>query len=298
MNIAAVIHVAPGQDALTQATQTQNLLLEHLGSQLGSIRLAIPRLLKFACLGAIAERPDMLVVAGGPRAARRAGQMAYAHRLPILFLPGHRSPRWAQRLWGSLSLEEMVTALAKGAVTPLQLPAGTAGGQLFFGTVVCGSLPRLRQLRDDLAEAETVGGAARLVAQATAACGLVFGPRITIRCDDASLEASAVVIGTQEDEADAGDAGGSFACAAWRQGPLALVRASLRTAVGGDWKGGQEPERFNCTMLRLHAGRKTWLLLDGEAIPLGGPVELRYLPRTVKTFAFGSHSSQFGSLQH
>jgi len=51
-------------------------------------------------------------------------------------------------------------------------------------------------------------------------------------------------------------------------------------------------------MLRLHAGRKTWLLLDGEAIPLGGPVELRYLPRTVKTFAFASHSNQFGSLQH
>ena len=113
MNIAAVIHVAPGLDALTRATQTQNLLLEHLGAQLGSIRLAIPRLFKFACLGAIAEKPDMLVVAGGPRAARRAGQMAYARRLPILFLPGHRSPRWAMRLWGSLSLEEMVAALAQ-----------------------------------------------------------------------------------------------------------------------------------------------------------------------------------------
>jgi len=299
MNIAAVINVAPGQAALSHATQTQNLLLEHLGPRLGSIRLAVPRLLKLACLGAIAEKPDVLVVAGGPRAARRAGQIAYAHRLPILFLPGHRSPRWTRRLWGSLSLEGMVTALAQGAVTPLHLPAGMAGGHIFFGNAICGFLPQIRQLRDDLADVETVAAAARLLAGAAAACSLVFGPRIAIRCHGASRKASAIVIGTQGSEPAARDAGvprlGSFTCTAWRQGTLSLARASLRAAAGGDWQSEQNPECFSCTTLHLHAGRKTWLLLDGEAIALRGPVELRYLPRTVKTFAFASDRATSGS---
>jgi len=292
MNVAAVINVAPGEGALTQATETQTLLLEYLGAQLGSIRLAVPRLLKLACLGAIAEKPDVLVVAGGPRAARRAGQIAYAHRLPILFLPGHRSPRWARRLWGTLSLEDMVSALARGAVTPIQLPAGIARGQIFFGEAICGSLPHIRQLRDDLAEAETVAAGARLLADAVAACGRVFGPKIVIRCDGATREASAVVVGLQDTGVTRQ---GSFACKAWRQRPLALARASLRAAAGHDWRSPQEPERFNCTSLQIDAGAKTWLLLDGEATALQGPVELHYLPRTIKTFSFAPDRARAGS---
>ena len=145
MNIAAVINVAPGQAALSRATETQNLLLEHLGSQLGSIRLAAPHLLKQACRGAIAERPDVLVFAGGPRAARRAGQIAYTHRLPIVFLPSRRPAPWARQLWGSLSLEEMVTALAEERLIPLRIPVGLAAGEIFFGNATCGFLPQFRQ---------------------------------------------------------------------------------------------------------------------------------------------------------
>jgi diacylglycerol kinase family enzyme len=290
MHIAAVINVAPGEAALSQATQTQTLLLEHLGSQLGSIRLAVPRLLKPACLGALAEKPDLLVVAGGPRAARRAGQIAYAHRLPILFLPGHRFPSWARNLWGSLSLEDMVTALAKGAVTPLHLPAGVAAGQIFFGNAYCGGLPQLRQLRDDLAEAETLAAAARLFAETAIACGRVLRPRIAVQYEGNSCEASAVMVRAQAGQAHDSDSAplGSFDCMVWRQGPWARARASLRAAAGRDWKESDEPERFRCTTLRLDAGVKTRLLLDGEAMALRGPVELRYLPSTVKTFAFAS----------
>lgn len=284
MNIAAIINVSPGEAALTTATQTQTLLLEHLGAQLGSIRLAVPRLLKFACLGAIAEKPDMLVVAGGPRAARRAGQIAYLHRLPILFLPGYRAPRWANRLWGMLSLEDMVSALARGAVTPTHLSVGVVRGHIFLGEAICGPMPHIRQLRDDLAEAETVADAARLLADVAAACGRVLGPKIAIRCDEAAREASTVVVGIKDTGRQ-----GSFACKAWRQHALALAHA------GHDWEGPQEPERFSCTTLELDAGPKTCLLLDGEPTSLRGPVELRYLPRTIKTFSFVPDRTQIGS---
>src|SRR5215510_7134662 len=163
MNIAAVIVVAPGRPALARATEMQTLLLEHLGPELGSIRLAVPRLLKFACRGAIAEKPDLLVIVGGPRAARRAGQIAYTHRLPIVFLPGDRGLRWAGQLWGSLSLDEMVEALAHERLTPVRLPVGLAGGQVFFGEAACGFLPQVGQLGSDLAEADTMASGARLI---------------------------------------------------------------------------------------------------------------------------------------
>ena len=282
MQIAAVINVAPGDAALSRATQTQNLLLDYLGSKLRSIRLAVPRLMKPACLGALAEKPDMLLVAGGPRSARRAAQIAYAHRLPILFLPGQRSPSWARGLWGSLSVEDMIAALANDSLTPRQLPAGVAGSHIFFGSAYCGGPPHIRQLHDDLAEAETLSATAKLVAETAAACGRALRPPISVDHRGTACDASAVRIGMQQ---------GSFDCLMWRHGPWARAHASLRAVTGRDWRGDSEPERFACTTLRLDAGEKTWLLLDGDAMALKGPVELRYLPNAVKTFAFASDRS-------
>jgi hypothetical protein len=290
MNIAAVIDVAPGRAALARATETQTLLLEHLGLQLGSIRLAAAHLLKFACRGAIAEKPDLLVVAGGPRAARRAGQIAYARRLPVVFLPGHRAPRWGRELWGSLSLEEMVTALAQERLTPLRIPAGLAGGEIFFGEAVCGFLPQVRQLGADLAQAETIAAAAQLIAGTAGAFGRSLGWGIRISCHGAPRSASAVVISTQGAARHAPNATvarlGSFACEAWSNGGAPFARASWRAALGGDWKTAHQPERFSCTKLAIEAGSTTWLLLDEEPIAFHGRVELRYLPKALQTFAF------------
>src|SRR5262245_54806162 len=221
MKVAAVINVAPGQAGLSQAMRTQTLLLEHLGPQLGSIRLAVPRLLKFACLGALAERPGVFVIAGGPRAARRAGQIAYAHRLPIVFLPGLRTPCWASALWGSLSLEEMVVALAREELRPERLSAGIAGGHMFFDSANCGVLPQIGQLRDDLREMESLTGAARLLGRIAAASRLSLSQRVCVLCHGAPRHASTVVVDTRgESEASANARVtrlGSFACMAWRQ---------------------------------------------------------------------------------
>ena len=292
MNIAAVINVAGGAAGLSQATQTQTLLLEHLGSQLGSVRLAVPRLLKFACRGAVAENPDLLVIAGGPRAARRAAQIAYAHRMPILFLPGRRAPQWTGQLWGSLSLEDMTRALAHGDLAPVSVPVGVANGQIFFGNAVCAFVPQISQFRADLTEAETLSAATRVLEGAAFACSLAFGRTVRMSCDDARRRASAIVVSTTRAGGSAPDASlaplGSFACAAWNQGAVALVRASWRAAAGGDWQSVQEPERFSCSKLTLHSGRTIWLLLDGDAIAFNGVVELRYLPNAVETFTFAS----------
>src|SRR5262245_2246782 len=270
MKVAAVINVAPGQAGLSQAMRTQTLLLEHLGPQLGSIRLAVPRLLKFACLGALAERPDVFVIAGGPRAARRAGQIAYAHGVPIVFLPGLRTPRWASALWGSLSLEEMVAALAREELRAERLCAGIAGGHMFFDSASCGLLPQIEQLGNDFSEMESLTSAARLLGRIAWASRLSFGQRVRIFCHGAPRRASTIVIYTQGETETPTNARvtrlGSFACAAWRQRAPALTGASVHAISGRDWRNGQEPERFRCTKLTLQAGAKIWLLLDGEPI--------------------------------
>jgi hypothetical protein len=154
-------------------------------------------------------------------------------------------------------------------------------------------------LHDDLAEVDTIADAAKIATETAAACGRVLRPRIAVQYQDNLREASAVMIRLQASQPreSAPAARGSFDCIAWRHGAWALARASVRAAAGRDWQGSDEPERFCCTTLRLHAGTKTWLLLDGEAIALGSPVELRYLPSTVKTFAFASGRPRSGTLQ-
>ena len=290
MNIAAVINVAPGGAALSRATETQNLLLEHLGSQLGSIRLAAPHLLKQACRGAIAERPDVLVFAGGSRAARCAGQVAYTHRLPIVFLPSRRPAPWARQLWGSFSLEETVTALAEERLIPLRIPVGLVAGEIFFGSATCGFLPQFRRLRLDLVETESLAASARVLSAAASASSLAFGRKIRLWCHGAPRMASAVTIDVQNQLDGALRRLGAFACAAWCQSSVRLAGAKLRAALAGDWQSAYEPDRFNCSKLTLQSGTRTWLLLDGEVIAFNGAVELRYIPRAVQTFAFAAEN--------
>jgi hypothetical protein len=290
MNIAAVINVAPGDAALSWATETQNLLLGHLGSRLGSIRLAAPHLVKQACRGAIAERPDALVFAGGSRAARRAGHLAYTHRLPIVFLPSRRPAPWARQFWGSLSLEEMVVALAEERLIPLRISAGLAGGEIFFGAATCGFLPQLRRFRLDLVETDSLSASARVLSATASAFSLALSRKIRIWCHGAPRTASAVMIEVQTRPDGAVRRFGTFACAAWDQSAVHLAGAKLRAALAGDWQSTYEPSRFGCTKLTLQSGGRTWLLLDGEVIAFDGAVELRYVPQAVQTFAFSAQS--------
>jgi diacylglycerol kinase family enzyme len=286
MKLAVVINVSPGSAALSRATRTQALLLEHVGSQLDSIRLAAPHLLEFACLGAVAEKPDLLVVAGGPKAARRGAQIAHDRNMPIVFLPGMRFPAWAQRLWGSASLEGMITALARETVTPTHLPAGSADGRLFFDCAACGLLPQIAQLREDFAEAEAFADYVKAIGRAAASARIVYGPKLCLRCRPASSRrAAALTISALGDSTDGSVTRlRALACSTWNFSTLPLVDAAVRAISGGDWQRKGKSESFDCTQVTVDAGAQPWLLLDGEPLRFEGPVQFRLLPKAVKTF--------------
>src|SRR6185369_17821669 len=108
-----------------------------------------------AYASALAERPDVLVTVGCSRSARRAGQLAYEQKIPVIFLPGVNAPEWARTLWGTLSLEEMVAALARGDIKRVRLGAGLVANQIFFEDACCGVLPFVPELRRDLSDSDS-----------------------------------------------------------------------------------------------------------------------------------------------
>jgi hypothetical protein len=190
MKQAVVVNVGYGPAALNYAIDTQMLLLDRLGGRLDSIRLAAPRLLHHACASALGEKPDMLVVVGGPRSARRAGQLAYRTGTPILFLPGVRPAKWAQHLWGSLSLEDMIGAIARGDLTPVRLGAGLAQDQIFFEKACFGLLPHLPQLRQAFEEADTFAEGWQVITRSAQLSRLLLAPNIHFRCSDSDRRAA------------------------------------------------------------------------------------------------------------
>jgi len=286
MKLAVVINVSPGSAALSRAAKTQALLLERAGPQLDSIRLAAPHLLEFACLGAIAERPDLLVVAGGPKAARRAAQIAHDRDVPIVFLPGMRFPDWARRLWGAASLEGMITALARENVTPTHLSAGCADGRLFFDNAACGLLPQIAHLREDFAEAESFADVVKVLGRGASATRIVLGSRLHLRGRAASSRrVTALKINALSERDPSGIARlRGLACNSWNFTALPLIGAIVKALGGADWQRGGRRERFDCTQLTVDAGERPWLLLDGEPLQFEGPVRISFVPKAIKTF--------------
>ena len=291
MKLAVVINVGHGPETLKQALALQSLLLDRLGTRLDSIRLAAPRLFDFACAAAVAEKPDILAISASAQSARRAGHMVLKRGLPILFLPGAMIPDWAKSLWGRLSLEQAIGTLKQGELRPVILSVGSLGSQIFFGEACIGLPPHLSQLREALSDASTFGEAWQACARAAQLSRLLLCPAIRFRRDGSDTQrASALVVGTsQSGVTTPPDRHGSrtgFECTSFHYGPLGLVRAVARSAFGGDWRGGRRA-RFACEKLTIEGNAATWVLLDGDPVRIEAPLELRALPRAIRSFSAG-----------
>jgi hypothetical protein len=288
MKLAVVIDLDYGFEAQQHAIRIQSLLLERLGAGLDSIRLAEPRLLRYACGSAVGEAPDALVIVGGRRAFRRAGQFAYERGLPILFLPGFRSPLWLRALWGSLCIQEMIGALEHGAIRPALLSAGNANGQIFFDTACCGLLPQLWQFRQAFADAESFSERWQAIGRGAALARFLARPHIRFRADAQRHSATAVLIRARHDATAAGPArihDDILTCQRWQQGTFdALIGAAFKA----DWR--QAPAQdLAARELVIENRRPSWLLLDGQPVRFQGPITMNRIAGAVQTFAFADH---------
>lgn len=291
MKLAAVLDVGHGTAALKYAIGAQMLLLERLGSKLDSIRLAAPRLHRHACTSAIAENPDVLVAVGGPRAARRAGQLAYLHHLPIVFLPGFRASGGLRHLWGCLSLEDMVAAIARGDLEPCRLGVGTAGDQVFFEQASCGLLAHLPELRRAFVESDTFDEGWNILMRALHLARHLLGPNIRFgSANDNFRRASALLLNTAQPNAQI-DSGSeaprpALKCSAIRYGALDLIVGLVSGKRDGNWLS--HTEDFECADLIVEAGQSGWVLLDGEPVRFKGPIPFGFVPKSLQTFVFST----------
>lgn len=285
MKLAVVLEAGPGPDSLAHALKVQDLLLDRRGRALDSIRLAVPRLFRSACIEAVAEEPDALVVAAGEKAARRAGQIAYEHGMPILFLPGIHPPHWAESLWGPLSLEETVASLIHGRLNFVRLSAGLAEGQIFFGNAGCGLIPQVAQLHDEFIQAETFPEAMRALSRAAYAAKKFVHPSAILRCAHSSpLQARGAIISVQSLDQSKPHA---FSCRIWRtDGPLAYLGSLSRAVRGVDWTQGGHPEDFQCSELTVDAGKTSIFVLDQDPIEFHGPVDFQLAKDSIRSYAF------------
>ncbi len=286
LKLSVVIDVGHGPAAQQQAERTQRLLLDCCGARLDSVRLAAPRLVPHACRAAVAEEPGVFVIVGGPRAARNAGQIAYERGIPVLFLPGFRAPMWARHLWSRLSLDDMISALARGDMKPTWLSASKAGGQIFFDCASCGLLPHVGELHQALAEADIFPEVWKALNRVVSLTPLVVRPSIRFRSDDSPVR-SATALAVCAAERESGESQlPSFGCEAWRYSGLDHLGALASTSFGADWRRSGHFERFTCTRLTIDQKRATWLLLDGVPRRFNGPVELKFVPDAIRTFVF------------
>jgi diacylglycerol kinase family enzyme len=290
MRLAVVINVGHGAAALKHAVDTQTLLLDRLGTRLESIRLAAPRLLRQACLSAIAEKPDVLVVAGGPRSARRAGELAHKHDIPIVFLSGFGSRGWARHLWGSLSLESMISALAREDLRPVRLGVGMVGDQVFFEEARCGLFPHLPELYEALGEADTFEEGWHVLTRAAQLTHFLVSPNVRFGYGDSPpRRASALIIKpaalSEQIESWCERTPSLLRCSAFHYGLFGVFGALLRSGVGERWRRGRT-EKFECATFLVEAGQPNWILLDGEPVRFEGRVEFRFIPAALQTFVF------------
>src|SRR5262249_23383894 len=129
---------------------------------------------------------------------RIAGQIAHQQGIPILFLPGLRCPDWAGPLWGSLSLEEMVEAIAREDIRATRISVGLAGNEMFFGDATCGVLPQLAQLPQALHETEGFSEGWNLFGRTLRLMRTLHRSKIEIhRPYSAPMSASALVVKAQ-----------------------------------------------------------------------------------------------------
>ena len=289
MKLAVVIDVGHGSETLKRAVDTQMLLLERLGTRLDSIRLAAPRLLDIAYASALAERPDVLVMVGSARSARRAGQLGYEQKIPVIFLPGVDAPEWARSLWGTLSLEEMVTALARGNIKRVRLGAGLVANQIFFDDARCGLLPFLPELRRDISESDTFSEGWQALLRAADVSSRLLRRGLRFSFHGGTNRATALVLRPAEGHVQAGSMPESrlpvFRGTAFHFGPVSYLASLMRGSVGGQWQGGRQ-EDFTCRELSLQAQPGAWILLDGDPLRLPCSVDFRFVPGAVESCIF------------
>lgn len=287
MKLAAIIRADTDTKSIREARKVQGMLLDHFGVSLHSVRMAEPRLFGVACLKALNEKPDALVVVGGTATARNAGEIAYRHKIPIAFLPGERPNLVARRVWGARSIGTIIDTLARGDFELARMDAGSAAGRVFLISAACGVIPQLARLREELHDAHSFDASGKALWRIARL--LARRPRVQLqRVGLPNLRTAGLLAGVAMSERMAlhtqrARQFPTLQC--WMLPPqrfAALASTMIKTLSGTHWLA-EPAEYFEAGELGVEAGRSTWIVLDDVPMRLASPARLQILPGAIRT---------------
>lgn len=269
MKLAAIIRADTGVSGNSAERKVQECLLDELGASLHSVRMAEPRLFGVACLKALDEHPDALVVVGGNTTARHAGEIAYQHKIPVAFLPGTRPNIVARRLWGARSAETIIGLVARGEFMFARIDAGCVCGRVFLSSASCGAVAHMTHV-------------------APAQFGAVLRqPRVTLRRRGAKPVITAGFLAgvAASDRASSRPSRQFPKLQCWslpRQNLPAMVKSMIKATRGADWLA-EPADYFEAGEITLEANSPILMALDGELMPMASLLRLQLLPGAIQT---------------
>lgn len=272
MKLAAIIRADNNANSDRATRQVQECLFDQLGPSLHSLRMAEPRLFGVACLKALDERPDALVVIGGNATARHAGEIAYQHKVPIAFLPSARPNAIARRLWGERSAETIIGLVARGQFAFARIDAGSASGRIFLSSAACGAVA--------LAADRAANG------MTTDMLSLLAHPRVSLRRRGVRAIRTAGLLASLSPNDQGPRAQRQFPkLQCWslpEQGLAAMLRSAAKAARGRDWLA-DPADYFEAGEICIEGADSTWMVLDGEPMRIASIVRLQILPGAIQT---------------
>lgn len=290
MKLAAVVKVDPGAKGPPAARRLQAYLLDRLGSDLHSVRIAEARLLPVACQNAAKEKPDALVVVGGHATARMAGEIAYQRGMPVAFLPGNGPNVLARRLWGGMNAEAIVDALARHSFETARFEVGSAGGRLFFVSAAFGIVPNLALLRKEMRKARPQGLTPESFLRAARLAQVSLRPRVRVLRErepafvTAGLVACLRAPATNGHTSPEDHARGLNCRALISDKRFAAAATMLKMMSGRDWQS-DALKGFAARRFTIEAGRHVWGVIDDTAFRLSAPLTVEVLPQGIEALA-------------
>lgn len=293
MRVSVVVNSHAGTARRLGRAATVSLFKDQLGGALLSCRFVKPRRFTAACVSAIAESPDALVIVGGDGSARTAAELAMHAKIPLAALPGGTMNVLPKRLSGLMTLEECVAALGREAVEITKLDCGFADKRPFFVGAAFGMVPEMAKLREDFRVTKGVRDAARLASRVVKTTPRLMRPAVSMQVQGRKMHVPALIASVERVEhwgkpvVSDEPSPPAFDCVAlcaerWREVAGIVAKAMWR----GDWREHRCIEAFTAANLVVSSGRNTWLTLDGEPTRLPSPVKLRYAPARAAMIAF------------
>jgi diacylglycerol kinase family enzyme len=295
MRIAALINDHAGSVKAYGGERLEQEMRDKLGSQLGPLHRGTGESVIAASQQMMADKPDVLLIAGGDGTARCMAELAMTSNIPLVFLPGGTMNVLPKKLGAMGTLGEAVDAVAEGRLRLRRLDIGMANERPFFVAVAFGFLPHMTQWREEFRTIDRSTRVGWTWRQIRALGGQLFAPTVRLLIDNYRplfpSPGVLISVGDADTLAPGRDPAAQLAGL-----EIVLLNANnwlelagvLSTALfSAKWREHKDIDTFQAQQVLVQRRRRRYirLTLDGEPTRLQGPITVRYVKDALPVYA-------------